>query len=55
MLLSIEMDYAYLSNLVVGLVEHSAESVYLSNSSKEDIRRSKQQLLKFLFHTLSPK
>ncbi|HAE63131.1 MAG TPA: TetR/AcrR family transcriptional regulator [Eubacteriaceae bacterium] len=55
MLLSIEMDYAYLSNFVVGLVEHSAESVYLSNSSKEDIRRSKQQLLKFLFHTLSPK
>ncbi|SHE96274.1 TetR family transcriptional regulator [Alkalibacter saccharofermentans] len=54
-LLTIEMNYSYLANFVVGLIEHGAESVFLSNTSVEEKNRSKEQLLRFLNHTLEPK
>jgi AcrR family transcriptional regulator len=54
-LLTIEMNYSYLANFVVGLIEHGAESVFLSNSSAEEKNRSKEQLLRLLNHALEPK
>ncbi|WP_158282291.1 TetR family transcriptional regulator [Salipaludibacillus keqinensis] len=43
----------YLANFTVGLVEHGAESFYLSHASAGDPNRSKKELVEFLTKALS--